>query len=274
MKVANIFCLFLTSFFIFSCPFNLSAQKNSHDNFVIHSIPKCGTHFIQRIINLLTKQDIFNAQISENSLSQSSNEGIILRTHEPYSAEAFNLLINKDFKMIAMFRDPRDALISHLFYMRTFAGKGRKRDFFVVSENFDELSFDEQLTLLITGTHDMESYLEYYFNRIKWVLKPYTLSVKYEDLVGSEGGGDDVLQRQAILDIANYIGLELSENKLNFVLNNMYVKKPDVQQDGNVFSRATSGNWKNFFKPSHTKLFKGRLKFLLVKLGYEKNSTW
>jgi hypothetical protein len=92
--------------------------------------------------------------------------------------------------------------------------------------------------------------------------------------VGAGGGGDDKKQTMAIVKLANYINFQLTQDKLEYVLGNMYSKKEDIQQEEKTFVRASIGNWKTFFKPQHKKLFKQKLGKVLVKLGYEKNENW
>ncbi len=58
-----------------------------------------------------------------------------MRTFQPYQDFFFQTLKDAGHKTISMVRDPRDALISHVFYMRNYPknpnGDNRKRDFFI-----------------------------------------------------------------------------------------------------------------------------------------------
>lgn len=177
-------------------------------------------------------------------------------------------------KVVSMYRDPRDALVSHVFYMRKFKGKERKRDFFWVSKDFDSLSFDDQLTALITGKDDMQSYLALFKSRMGWVKDPYSLPIRYEDLVGSQGGGNSKKQKRALVAIAKYLGMTLSNEKLQYVINNIYHAEDSKLQNNKEFKRATLGNWKKFFNKEHKILFKEHFGKQLIALGYEKDLNW
>lgn len=249
----------------------VETEVPSHDKFIVHAIPKCGTHYIERTISLLVDKKIINCFLSQEALGR---QDVIIRTFSPFHLDKLNMLKNNKIKIVAMYRDPRDALISMLFYMRTFKGQGTKRDFFTVSQNFDQLTFDQQLTALIIGTNDMKSYLKFYASRIPWVTSPYSLAIRFEDLVGDEGGGSDSLKEEAIVKIANYINMELSQEKLKYVFENMYMKKDDKVEQNKTFVRASIGNWKTFFKPQHIQLFKERFGGQLIQLGYEKDYNW
>jgi hypothetical protein len=251
---------------------------DNYDDFMVHVIPKCGTHFMHRTLELLLDTKMLTTGTNFRGVHVGEDRGFPIRIFGPFDPLVETYMKQKHIKLVTVYRDPRDALISHLFYMRTFfktdPNIGRQRDFFKVCANFDDLTFDEQLTALIKGTDDMMSYLDFYNTRIKWTLDSKCLGIKYEDLVGAGGGGDDKKQTMAIVKLANYINFQLTQDKLEYVLGNMYSKKEDIQQEEKTFVRASIGNWKTFFKPQHKKLFKQKLGKVLVKLGYEKNENW
>lgn len=264
--------LFLFIFFMHVSA--LSAGGSKHDTFLIHIIPKCGTHLTMKTFELLLGYRPLYTELTTQAIFKTLEMKNGLRSSGKYDSGMENFFAANGIKLMSVYRDPRDALISHLFYMRSYFNKGLKRDFFVVCSDFDYLSFDEQLSALITGRNEMISYLDFYMDQIAWTFSPLTLGVKYEDLVGKQGGGDDKKQSKAIKSIANHIGFKLTSKKLNHVVKNMYNKSPDQVQDDKTFVRASIGNWKTFFKPEHTALFKEKTDDLVVKLGYEKDQNW
>ena len=216
--------------------------KIEHDLVAIHVIPKCGTHFIQHTLNLMTDKVVVNSNVSPEKLAKTCLENKILRTFQPYSEKTAKMVHQLGHKLIAVVRDPRDALISHLFYMQTFKpqdGNVRtRRDFFTVGENFDDLELKEQLNSLINGENGCMSYIDFYKSRVGWALNSNCLVIKYEDLLGNEGGGEDAKQRQTVKKIARFINLQLSDEKLNFVVQNMYKSPPDrVLSNGQVLTK-------------------------------------
>ncbi len=256
---------------------SLSAAGLDHDPFIMHIIPKCGTHFASKTMKLLAQKRVNYVGNYIYKVKTFNHKIYTPRFFEAFDAELEQNWLSQNMKIIAIFRDPRDALISHLFYMRSFARKNNVkplRDFFTVCEGFDDLSFDDQLTALITGLDDMESYLEFYKDRILWSFSPGALGVKYEDLLGENGNGTKELRKNTLIAIANFINLELTESRLDTVLKHMYFQDKNLVQDQKVFVRATTGNWKKFMKPKHKQLFKERMGNLLVDLGYEENNDW
>lgn len=240
-----------------------------HDVFAIHSIPKCGTHFLQKVVSLMVSKSIKNSPLSVESIYRVALEDHILRGSQPYDGQNLKNILKAGYKVVAIVRDPRDALISHLFYMRTFAGKGNKRDFFRVGNLFDEQPIDNQLTSLIIGNNHAPSYLEFYRNRIGWSLADGVLRVRYEDLVGS-----DEVREKTVKKIAKYINLNLTEDHLQYVLKNMVAPQREEQQGDKIFVRSSTENWKTFLSPKQKELIKKHYGKLLIQLGYEKDLKW
>lgn len=256
----------------------VNASWNEHEPFVMHTIPKCGCHFSYRTIYLLTNSKLKPAHREISAIQAVLNQNAIPHVVGAYKKEVDRYLTTNGIKMLTFIRDPRDALISHLFYMRSFFEKdpnvGTRRDFFLVSSDFDSLSFDDQLTALIKGRMGMQSYVDFYIERIYWSLRPRSLAIKYEDLVGENGGGNNEKQIDSLKKIAAFIGYPLSQEKLDFLVENLHQKEADRKQGSRTFVRATQGNWKTFFKPKHKLYFKQRIKDFLIKLGYEKDHNW
>lgn len=225
--------------------------EGKEPQFILYAIPKCGTHYLEHIATLLTGKECFDDVLSEKALKRGRKK--ILRTFQPYDPNWIDFLKQRNIKVVAIYRDPKDALISQLFHMRKY--KGRKRDFFRVSADYDQLSLDEQLERLITGAEDMPSYVDYYMARIGWIEDPYTLALRYEDLVGGAGGGSDAAKREALDAMIAYLGLEVSEEKRAWVLEQMYRKSEDVEAEGKRFVRSRIGGWTKFFKPRHEELW-------------------
>lgn len=244
-----------------------------HQPFVLYAIPKCGTHYIQRIIHLMTPHDIHVKRFNSTNYITARREGGVIRSFEPFSQEANKFIQMAYLKMITMVRDPRDALISHLFYMDKLKDQGDQRDFFHIGPNFDALSIDERITTLIMGDGETPSYIDYYLQRIGWALQAKCLVVKYEDLVGNDEYAF-LRKVETVQKIARYINLDLSRDHLAFIVDNMYLSKEPVESDGKVYEKATSGNWRNFLNETHKQLLKDKLGNVLIQLGYEDWNDW
>lgn len=259
--------------------------KQPHDPFIIHTIPKCGVHQLQRLVQLIVPEDIACSGCRELLTEEFYKKQLIMRTHESYSEKAMGCVRAAHYKMVAIVRDPRDALISHLHYMRLFGEKPNaplQRDFFSVGADFDSLPMNEQIKVLITGNDSTPSYIRYYQKRLGFALCGYPLVVKYEHLQPSK---TNHRLEKTVKKIANYLHVQLSEDHLAFILKNSYdnqvpyagIMPPKDGKDmmgGIVYKRASTGNWKLFLNEEHKDILKALIGEDLIRLGYEKDYSW
>lgn len=248
----------------------------AHDKFLIHTIPKCGTHFLENVIKEMTgKSTITSQELPFSSrLDTTEMNKKILRFNLPFNRELAKEISRKRYKLLCIYRDPRDALISLVVYMRSYKGQGQERDFFYVIPEFDDLSFDEQLISVMTSEKKPLNYFSLYFARLNWQLLPFALGVRYENLVGSKGGGDDVQQLKEIMNIAEHINLSLPVKRAREIASTIYHSSGKEMIDGIEFVHGKVGSWKRFMKPVHKEIFKERFGEVLIRLGYEKNNNW
>lgn len=259
--------------------YDRSSWTTAHDLFFIHAIPKCGTHFILKTMQLMTGKKHGCLSLTLKNCQELCRLNSFLMTYQPFTLEALQIAYQSKHKVIAMIRDPRDALVSLVLHMRGLASpdipKNTQRDFFTVRPDFDLLSLDDQIMSLIKGDENGNfSYLKFYKQRLGWALNPKYLMVKYEDLVGPNGGGDAQIQRQTLLKIAVYIQLHLSQQRLNWLANEIYLGKAENNLDGKPFKRSSIGNWKTFLNEEHKTAVKQIIGEELIRLGYEKDLNW
>jgi len=267
----------------FCMDFDKSSWKIPHELFIIHTIPKCGTHFIERTIRLMTSHGIVNRYITQVNLEEACKNDKVLRSIQVFRKSLVTTLKNSGHRCLAMHRDPRDALISHIFYMRNYpknpTGDNTLRDFFRVGPEFDDISFEEQLNALIVGNKYSDSYIKFYKERINWALSGFALPVKYEDLLGFKGGGSDKTQKLLVSKIAKHLNLNLTMDQLQMVLDHMYEEQgdrgdPEYIVEGKAYKRSVTGNWKVFLNSKQKTLIKKMIGQELIQLKYEKNNNW
>jgi len=267
----------------FTMNYDKSKWKIPHELFVIHSIPKCGTHFIERTVRLMTSHGIVHRYILKAKLEEACANNKVARSVQPFDKRLLETLKKTNHLCLAMHRDPRDALISHIFYMRNYpknpTGDNTKRDFFTVGPEFDTLPFEKQLDALIMGNKHADSYIKFYKERIGWALSGFALPVKFEDLLGAKGGGSDEVQHKIVKKIDRYLKTNLSPDALQYVLDNMYEEQgnrgnPEYMVEGKAYKRSATGNWKVFLNPKQKKIIKKMIGKELIQLGYEKDYKW
>ena len=278
----------MKKYFFFSIfSFFLCAAKSPNDFKIIQiSIPKAGTHLGNKCIYLLTKRNPYNHvkyisnflegsvafnlgfEIPIHALRQLATlpANTFINTHLTYSKERADFLNKEKFITFFIYRDPRDQIISLIFYMYKLDKWFPK----LKSSSFDEILLD----LIIKGsgmngsippaTGGIDNMYNLY---IPWLNAPGVLSIRFEDLVGAHGGGSSIFQYNAIKNMAHHIGLTISKEKINEIANKLF---------GNTqtFRKGEIGSWKKYFKKEHKEAFKERAGNILIKLGYEKNFNW
>ena len=261
----------------------------SHAPFFVHVIPKCGVNQCWRFLQLfMPNERITLANISDNWPTKKSNtkrNGMGLTTAK-FNAQDLKQVTEANFKMIAIVRDPRDALMSHVHYMRLFAQKPTPyRDYFIVGADFDAITLDEQIKSSIIGDEHGPSYIKYYKERLGWALSGYPLVVKFENLVGAKGNGNDAVQIQTIREMARHIDFDLSQNHLTNIIDNLYDNKFQYADmpapldgtdlmEGKIYKRASTGQWRGFLNEENKKLLKEAIGLEIIQLGYEQDLNW
>lgn len=91
--------------------------------------------------------------------------------------------------------------------------------------------------------------------------------VKFEDLIGARGGAKDDIQLITILNIANFLDISISQDKIRKIRNTLWGKS-------STFRKGIIGDWKNYFNQEHIQLYKEKYGYELIKLGYENDLNW
>ena len=91
------------SFFLTNCYADFSY------NLAILTIPKSGTHLLEKSLGLITRQEV---KLGQTVLI---NGRLVLFNH--LWPEMNSVIYNPNKFRVILFRDPRDALISQMFYM-------------------------------------------------------------------------------------------------------------------------------------------------------------
>lgn len=200
------------------------------------------------------------------AILDSVEPGWFIMGHLPYSEELDQLIKQKKFKMILVFRDPRDVVISHARYLSSKATH-------YMYPYYHNLPEDKQLSTSILGVsnqeyiHPLESIEKRLKSAIPWMRTAYTHTTYFEKLIGEEGGGTSQLQLQALAAIADHVGFILTESKLQFIASQLY-------GGTRTFRSGILGKWKKLFSQYHKDIFKEHAGDLLIELGYEQDFNW
>lgn len=256
-------CLFLF------CLLTFRVESSERKKFVVCSPPKCGTHLIGKILQSMLNEEAsyhltdFVSTEQALELIEAANYQNQFTVAHNYSEELLDRLVERDYRIIFIIRDPRDQLISMTFFMR----KGNWSQYRVAHI----ADFNEQITEMISGMNFgfscYERCMEGYLDRVQRISPRSLLIVRFENLVGVKGGGTQKRQIKEILKLARFIKFDLTQEEALTIGENAF--------GGTwTFREGQVGEWKKYFQPIHSYVYKVKYGDKLISLGYEKNKEW
>jgi hypothetical protein len=164
-----------------------------------------------------------------------------------------------------IYRDPRDMLVSQVFYATDMAEEHGMHEYYQSLPDFDA-----RLKVAITGIDRdglyMVSVKQRYEGVFQWLEQKNVLCLRFEDLIDNR---DATLN--AMLNEVERTGYEIPTPRaraLSVLIGSIQPKK------SHTFRSGQTGGWREHFTDEHKKLFKDVAGDLLVRLGYEKNNDW
>lgn len=242
---------------------------------VLNSLPKSGTHLIETLFFELPGISHYGGRtIMINTHDNTIEPGIkklakvgkgqFVPAHIQYDDIIHAFFKENDIKVIQMIRDPRDVLISHWLYVKNL-DKTHKAHRYISSLANDF----EQFKAIVVGKEGIvEPFSDVATKFYGWLKKEDILVVRFEDLVGSKGGGSDTIQLEVVKSIANHIGYASSDKDVIALTSKIFSTKSPT------FNTGTIGKWKKVFKQEHKDLCKEKIQHILELYGYEKDASW
>ena len=247
-----------------------------------NSKPKSGSHLLLQILNGFTRIMPYKyvaadpVRTIEKDGRRRTNEeilrhlqrispGVIGWGYVEASPENVAFLCQADRVNYFIYRDPRDMLVSQVFFATDMHEEHGMHQLYKSLPDFDE-----RLKVAITGIdHDgfyMVSVRQRYAAVFEWLEQPHVMCIRFEDLINNRAATLD-----AMLDEVESIGYTIStprDKALSILVETIQPKK------SHTFRSGKTGGWKEHFTDEHKALFKEVAGDLLVKLGYEKDNDW
>jgi hypothetical protein len=168
--------------------------------------------------------------------------------------------------MLTVFRDPRDTIVSHIFYAVEMNPRHAMHPYYTQELH----SMEERINAAITGVDRPESTLtaiaEKYQAYLPWLDQKEVLSLRFEDLILNRE-----MSLNQILDFLGRRGFSPKVSRDQAVANLVEAIQP---KKSGTFRKGQPGNWREYFTPANIALFKERTGDLLIRLGYEKSQDW
>jgi hypothetical protein len=171
---------------------------------------------------------------------------------------------NSAFAPYFIFRDPRDVVVSHVFYVTDMESRHVHHEYY--QSLFD---FSARLNVSILGRQDTGIEFPNIGDRfgpyLGWLDRDEVLSIHFEDLINDRAATlnrviDHFLARVPI-DAPRHLILESLEASIN-------------PKRSPTFRSGKTGEWRRYFTEEHKRIFKEVAGDLLIRLGYEKDHDW
>ena len=247
-----------------------------------NAMPKSGSHLIYQILQGLPKigpavnPGFPPLNRSEDNRKLSSEETLAnIKRMEPgdiaygyiHAKEPFiSALAQPNRATVFVFRDPRDVIVSHVFYASEIH-QGHGMHAYYTSKL---ISLEERINAAILGVtepgHELAPIKSKYEKYLNWFEIPEVLCIRFEDLV---------------LDTENTLGkiLEFLIERgfsTNKPMNQAVQAIQNSIQPGKsgTFRKGQPGNWIEHFTDNNIRTFKDSTGDLVYRLGYEHSQDW
>lgn len=164
-----------------------------------------------------------------------------------------------------MYRDPRDMLVSQVFFATDMHEEHGMHDYYNSLPDFGE-----RLKVAITGIDrdelHMVSVKQRYDGVFQWLEQKNVMCIRFEDLINKR---DATLN--SMLDEVERTGYTIPAPREKVLLVLMDAIQP---KKSHTFRSGKTGGWTQHFTSEHRKLFKDVAGDLLIKLGYEPDNDW
>jgi hypothetical protein len=164
-----------------------------------------------------------------------------------------------------IYRDPRDLLVSQVFFATDMHEEHGMHAFYQSLPDFGE-----RLKVAITGIDrdglKMVSVKQRYEGVFEWLRQPGVMCIRFEDLVNNR---DATLH--AMLDEVEKTGYTIPTPREKALESLVKAIQP---AKSHTFRAGKTGGWREYFTDEHKTLFKDVAGDLLVRLGYETTNDW
>ena len=246
------------------------------------SFPKSGTHLLDQILLGFSQVAPFSKRLhsfyaeydGDTGRRHSAGETLawldslhpldVTSAHLFATREVMARVITPAFVPYFIFRDPRDVVVSHVFYVTEMEQKHVHHNYY---QSLPDL--ESRLRVSILGRPDIDVEFPDIAGRfapyLGWLDQPAVLKLHFEDLVNDRAAAlnriiDHFLARVPLTDSRISI-LEFLESSIN-------------PSRSPTYRSGKTGEWIHYFTPGLKRIFKDRAGDLLIRLGYEKDNDW
>ena len=246
------------------------------------SFPKSGTHLLDQILLGFSNVAPYSKRIhsfyaeyeGESGRKRSPEQALawldslrpcdVASAHLFARSEAMSRVCSPAFIPYFIFRDPRDVVVSHVFYVTDMEARHVHHEYY---QSLPDLNARLNVSVLGRPEADVEfpNIAERFAPYLGWLDRDEVLSIHFEDLINDRATAlarimDHALARTSIQAPRQSI-LDSLESSIN-------------PKRSPTFRSGKTGEWKKYFTDEHKRIFKRVAGDLLIRLGYEKDNAW
>lgn len=264
-----------------------------------NALPKSGTNLLQRLLELLgyryanlgiasslilgkyypLRQILRGAHFDRNPITigfeapvainskwlnrklENIEPGAYISGHANYTERFHQILLRNKVKTIVIIRDPRAVLVSGAHYF------GNKKDYYLYPV-FKNQPFETRIEHMLKGGYyknlkfNLDSFPECLRKVDAWIGKEEVLIVRFEDLVGEKGGGEQSAQIKSIQAVETFLELPpRNKQELSFITQNLF-------GGTHTFRKGRIDSWRDELTPALLKKIDSSLGPFIEKWGY------
>jgi hypothetical protein len=247
-----------------------------------NAMPKSGSHLIIQVLQGLTRLGPFvnpgfppvNRSEANEKLPEAAVLANILRmrpgdigygyiqAREPF----LSALTRPDRCSVFVYRDPRDMIVSHVFYAtQMHKGHGMHTYYTQVLK-----TMEERINAAVLGVEEpgaeLSSVRAKYEAYLGWLERPGVLCLRFEDLI--------LDQKAALGCLLDYLEARGFQPRLPRDQAVETLQAAIAPRKSGTFRKGKPGNWREHFTEANIALFKETAGDILVRMGYEADSNW
>ena len=246
------------------------------------SFPKSGTHLLDQILLGFSKVAPYSKRIhsfyaeyeGESGRKRSPAQALawldslhpcdIASAHLFARPEAVERVCSSSFIPYFIFRDPRDVVVSHMFYVTDMEARHVHHNYYQSLPDFNA-----RLDVSILGRPEVDiefpNIAERFAPYLGWLEHTEVLSIHFEDLINDRLSALTRIMDHCLARLPIRASRQSTLDSLEASIN---------PQRSPTFRSGKTGEWKKYFTEEHKKLFKDVAGDLLVRLEYEKDDDW
>jgi sulfotransferase 6B1 len=257
-------------------------RLNATPSVLGNAMPKSGSHLIIQVLQGLPRLGPFvnpgfppvnrseeNRKLGRVAILNNIQRmlpGDIAYGYVGAEADYVRVLTQPGRAMVFVYRDPRDMVVSHVFYATDMNKEHGMHHYYTETLK----TMEERINAAIQGVDapgsELSSVKQRWDHYRGWLITADVLCLRFEDLI---------LEREAALgQILDYLGERGFSPQPERSQAVQVLSQAILPRKSGTFRKGKPGNWKDHFSEANKRLFKEQTGSLLVDLGYEKDENW